>query len=331
MDEKWSFGMSLPDLPKGRKVTSDEAEVLLQSRMREKRSEFEEAVWQLARFYSSHKQQEVAAKYIGFLMSLTDDPERQASYWLALGQTMEQVGNFEEAASYYRHAFSMEPSESETWYFINNNLGYSLIQLGQFQEAEPYCRAAIRIAPRKQNAYKNLGLTLQGQGKFLEAAEELIRAVRANSTDPRALHYLEALIQQHSELLEEDPEIAELVVKSRDAVSFASRLIDSAVKKQQDASPDLTHAEKILVAVNRLVFLQGITEFSRDDIRRALGLNMEDWMSGYTSIFQAMREDEPGGAPPIDKKYRGVFRQVKHGVHALTPYGNTLVQGIHKL
>jgi hypothetical protein len=54
-------------------------------------------------------------------------------------------------------------------------------------------------------------------------------------------------------------------------------------------------------------------------------------MSGYTSIFQAMRGDQPGGAPPIDIKYRGVFRQLRHGVYTLTKHGYHAVQKIHDM
>jgi tetratricopeptide (TPR) repeat protein len=329
MDDDLPFGFSFPDLPKGKRVTPDEAEVLLQSRMREKRTEFENAVWQVARFYSLNNQQESAAKYISFLMGLTDDPERQAAHWLALGQIMEHVNNFQEAVKYYKRAFGMEPTQSDTWYFINNNLGYSLIQLNEYDEAEPYCRAAIELAPRKPNAYKNLGLALQGQARFAEAAKAYVLAVRANSADPRALHLLEALLEKRPQVTSEVPGISLLLQKSRDAVALATRVTEGAIKAQQDGSQDLTHAEKILVAANRIVFIEGRPEFSRDDIRRALGLSTEEWMSAYTSIFQAMRVDQPGGAPSIDKKYRAVFRQVRHGVHTLTAHGYRVVQKIH--
>jgi hypothetical protein len=43
MDHKWSFGLSLP---KGKRVTADQAEVLLLGRLGEKSAEFEDAVWQ---------------------------------------------------------------------------------------------------------------------------------------------------------------------------------------------------------------------------------------------------------------------------------------------
>jgi len=329
MDGELPFGYSFPELPKGKRVTPDELEVLLLSGMREKRAEFESAVWQVARFYSLNSQQENAARYISFLMNLTDDPERHAAYWLALGQIMEQVNNFQEAVRYYKRAFGMEPTQSDTWYFINNNLAYSLIQLNEFDEAEPYCRAAIEISPRKPNAHKNLGLSLQGQARYPEAARAYHLAVRANSADPRAFHLLESLLEQRPEVASEIPEITGLLEKSRDAVALATRVTDAAIKAQEDGSKDLTHAEKILVAVNRIVFLEGRPEFSRDDIRRGLGLSMEEWMSAYTSIFQAMRVDQPGGGPSIGKKYRAVFKQVRHGVHSLTAHGYRVVQNIH--
>jgi tetratricopeptide (TPR) repeat protein len=331
MGDKMSFGFPLPDPQKGKRVTTDEAEVLLLSRLREKREEFEDAVWQLARLYSANKRQELAAQYISLLMSLTDDPERQAAYWLALGQSMEKIHNYEEAVNYYKQAFSMEPTGTGSWYFINNNLGYSLIQLGQFVDAEPYCRAAIETDPRMHNAYKNLGLSLQGQGRYPEAARSYIQAISANAADPRALRHLEGLLEEHPDLVSEVPEIIDLLAKSRDAVQFATSVTEAATKRELEGFRDLTHAEKILLALNRIVFLEGRVEFSRDDVRRTLGLSVEDWMSGYTAVFQAMREDQPGGAPHINEKYRSLLRKVRHGVHALTRQGHQVVRDIHKV
>lgn len=271
MDDEWSFTFPVPDLPKGKKLTADEAEVLLQSRLNEKRSEFEDAVWQLARFYSSTKRQQLAEKYISLLITLTDDPERQASYWLALGQTMEQVDNFNAAIEYYKHAFSMEPTQSDTWYFINNNPGYSLLQVGRFEAAEPYSRAAIEIDPAKYNAHKNLGLSLQGQAKYADAAISYLQSIRANSADPRALNHLEALLAEQPAVLSEVPELRDLLNKSREAVTIATRVTQAAVENQMAASEELTNAQKILVAVGRIFLLEGRNEFSRDDVRRASG------------------------------------------------------------
>jgi len=275
VDDEWSFTFPVPDLPKGKKLTADEAEVILQSRLNEKRSEFEDAVWQLARFYSSTKRQQLAGNCISLLISLTEDPERHASYWLALGQTMEQIDNFHGAIEYYKQAFSMEPTHSHTWYFINNNLGYSLLQVGRFEQAEPYCRAAIEIDPAKHNAYKNLGLSLQGQARYNDAAISYLQSIRANSADPRALKHLETLLAEHPAVLAEVPEIRDLLNRSREAVNVATRITQAAADNQMATSEELTNAQKILVAVGRIVLLEGRNEFSRDDVRRALGLSME--------------------------------------------------------
>jgi hypothetical protein len=151
---------------------------------------------------------------------------------------------------------------------------------------------------------------------------------------PIPSHFLEALLQQHPQVRSQVPEIPDLIGKSRDAVKQATRLTDAAIRYQQAGTQDLTHAEKILVAVSHIVFREGRTEFPGDDICRALGLTTEEWMSAYTSIFQAMHEDQPGGAPPIPEEYLGVFRQVTHGTHILTPHGFQVVQNIrnsHKI
>ena len=88
----------------------------------------------------------------------------------------------------------------------------------------------------------------------------------------------------------------------------------------------MTHAEEILSAVSTLVKHQAKNTFSRKDVRDEIGLSTEEWMAGYTSIFQGMRVDQPGGAPNVGAKFKGVFWQVQHGEHALTDYGERLVK-----
>ncbi len=87
----------------------------------------------------------------------------------------------------------------------------------------------------------------------------------------------------------------------------------------------MTRAEEILQAVSTLVKEHGKEVFSRKDIRALIGLDPDTWLSSYTAIFQGMRVDQPGGAPPVGKRYKGVFRQVGHGKHTLTEYGKQLI------
>ena len=83
---------------------------------------------------------------------------------------------------------------------------------------------------------------------------------------------------------------------------------------------------QILDAVYKVVFEDGREEITRDRVRREIELSREKWMAGYTSIFQAMRAGQPGGAQTIREEYRGIFGRVKHGVYRLTSYGEGYVQ-----
>ncbi len=86
------------------------------------------------------------------------------------------------------------------------------------------------------------------------------------------------------------------------------------------------HADRILIAVARIVGLEGRDTFSWEDIRKQVGVTREEWMSGYTATFQAMRQDQPGRAPQISEEYRGVFGQVRDGIHTLTDHGYELIR-----
>ncbi|MGH2581429.1 MAG: hypothetical protein ACRDFQ_00860 [Anaerolineales bacterium] len=86
-----------------------------------------------------------------------------------------------------------------------------------------------------------------------------------------------------------------------------------------------THTQKILGAVKSLTRGDLQTEFSRNDVRLFLGISSHDWLYGYTAIFQAMRSDHPGAAPPISGEYQGVFRRVRRGKYVLTEKGRELI------
>jgi hypothetical protein len=81
-----------------------------------------------------------------------------------------------------------------------------------------------------------------------------------------------------------------------------------------------------LRAVAVLVYTENKGIFTRDEIRIQIGVDRDEWMAGYTSIFQGMRSDQPGGAPPIGKRFRGVFRQVERGKYSLSDYGWNLLE-----
>jgi len=95
--------------------------------------------------------------------------------------------------------------------------------------------------------------------------------------------------------------------------------------EKRNAGGRMTHSERILSAVKYLTKGDSQMEFSRNDVRLHLGISSHDWLNGYTAIFQAMRSDHPGAAPPIAEKYQGVFRRVRRGSFVLTPKGKSLI------
>lgn len=159
-----------------------------------------EAMWNLANFYKATHQVGKAEKAVRALLAKVPDLEHKAYLIMSLGQLAEMTKDFDLAVRFYMEGVGMEPCSTFTWYYLHNNLGYSLNQLGRFEEGELYCRRAIEITPKPQNAHKNLGLALQGQGKYADAARCFVAATQANASDGRSAKHLEELIQQHPEL-----------------------------------------------------------------------------------------------------------------------------------
>jgi tetratricopeptide (TPR) repeat protein len=244
MVDESSFSITLPNAPEGKKVSAEEAEKLLVERLEKLHSEFEKTAWQLAELYNATGRQAEAIPYLNRLALSIDDPDRRAECYLRMGQLMEKIHDYDSASGFYRDALSLEPTNNQVWYLINNNLGYCLNCLGRHREAEAYCRAAIRIEPRKHIAYKNLGLSLEGQGRHVEAAKGYIAALRANPADARALKHLEALIAEHSEISLEIKDIFEQLDLCRSAVRQAAESLEESNREKKPAGPDSTASTK---------------------------------------------------------------------------------------
>jgi tetratricopeptide (TPR) repeat protein len=147
---------------------------------------------------------------------------------------MEQLEDYASAIQSYAEALSLEPKNKSISYLVHNNLGYCLNLQGQSRKAERHCRVAIEIDPSRHNAYKNLGRSLEHQGKLLEAAEHYIEATKLNAADARALAHLENLISQHPELVGESPGISDQLKKCRQATDLARRVRGGGQAQQVD-------------------------------------------------------------------------------------------------
>lgn len=120
----------------------------------------------------------------------------KVQYAFYMGHIFEGMRNYQKAALWYSKANDHIDSRINDFikYFIKNNLGYCLNILERFTEAEALCRDAIIIDPDRHNAHKNLGVSLQAQGKLSDAARSFIRATLLCPADKRALAYLENIM-----------------------------------------------------------------------------------------------------------------------------------------
>ena len=169
--------------------------------------QLEEAIYEATKYLAATGRQSTAFQLVVRFADYTLHEEKKAFYRLTAGRLAEQAGEFAVAASVYRDGLATPTPDAETLYFLNNNLGYSLVQLEEFAEAEGFCREAIAIGPMRHNAHKNLGLSLQGQGEYLSAAECFLRAATLCPENTRAQEHLEDLLNAHPELAAQMPEL----------------------------------------------------------------------------------------------------------------------------
>jgi len=142
-------------------------------------------------------------------------PERIAYDHIDRGLNYEMSENWQAAAEEYRLAMAAGASGWNINYSANNNLGYVLVQLGEYDKAVEHCRAAIAIKPEPYNAFKNLGLALQGQGQWSDAARCFIEATLRNPQNARAWQLLEHLLRVRPKLIKRDLELGRIVADMR--------------------------------------------------------------------------------------------------------------------
>jgi tetratricopeptide (TPR) repeat protein len=204
-------------------LTFRDAEKLLLARLKRRKHNTEEVLWELAGLYACATKADKALTCFRQIMSRRADLEDKARCVLAMGATMERVRQYQAAVGFYKQAYGIEPMNINTWYWINNNLGFCLNALGRYEEGQGYCRSATQAMPNRPNAFKNLGISMEGLRKFAEAAKNYIKATQLDAADPRALVHLESLLKKHPQLEIEFGRQAELC---RKAVRYVMLRVD---------------------------------------------------------------------------------------------------------
>jgi len=201
-------------------VSLDDSDKVLAT-LKEYCSEKKEIYDQLYRFLWEcyQKGNDVGAyAYAEKMLLYAENAKEKAYCLLCMGQAKERVGNYGEALKPYLSAMDLPPERNDNWYFLYNNIGYCLNWFGRHVEATPYCRTAIGINPRRHNAFKNLGVALQGQGEYTKAAAAYIEATRICPRDGRALNLLEELVSRERERILDIGNIIAEVRRCRDLV-----------------------------------------------------------------------------------------------------------------
>ena len=264
-EQRLDFRFEIPRPPEGPliEMSAAEMEKTLLKRVEDEKAEPTEALWQLARWYQQSKQIEKGLACLRQVLARLPGAEEKAGCVLAMGQHMETAQDYAGAVRYYKEALAMEPTHPHSWYFINNNLGFSLNTLGRFADGETYCRKAIEIDPNRSNAHKNLGISLEGQGEYRDAAKCFVTATQVNAADGRALRLLQDLLIQHPDLAYDFGEAAACCQKATEvATKKAAELkpviyrgwpdyIENRIKENTTASLD--EAESLAVGNSELL------------------------------------------------------------------------------
>lgn len=218
----WSFKFRRNKPIRGKLVTAEEAERAFLAKLDDPNEDRQAVKLELVRIYRSMGKVPDAMRYAEEYLADNSDSEGEVEVYFTLGQAMEKVEDFESALRFYLLALELKPANKFYAYFLFNNIGFSLNHLNRYVEAEEYLREAIAIDESRSNGYKNLGLSLEGQGRYPEAARSFIAGVQANASDPRALRHLEELVERHPEILAEMSDLRYLMNMCRQAVVFAA-------------------------------------------------------------------------------------------------------------
>jgi tetratricopeptide (TPR) repeat protein len=172
--------------------------------------------------------------YLHQTIVASDISDKLSHCCFMMGLSMEKLEKYRAAALFYSRAVLLEHRSTFVMYFIHNNLGYCLNILGNYEEAEKVCRKAITIDRGRPNAYKNLGISLESQERYEEAAAMYKAGMVADTfdNDPRPRQYLRRLLSRHPEISMTIPNDRELR-EARKKFTADSETVEGVQLRQQ--------------------------------------------------------------------------------------------------
>lgn len=184
-----------------------DTENLLLERLKSSQSESDYFRWLLfvVGFYRGIQKVDAATALLRQFVERSSSDEQKAHCHLTLGQIATDEQHFEAALDHFRTALEMSPKQKKIAYVLHNNLAYCLNMLQNYTEGERHCRLAIEINWTRASAYRNLGVSLKGQDKIVEAVWALVESAKLDVSDERARLLLRKLLEENSDILVQCP------------------------------------------------------------------------------------------------------------------------------
>lgn len=179
----------------------DSEEILLE-RLQNSTNEEDYFHWLLfvVGFYRGVSKADAARALLWQFLETSQSTERKAHCHLALGQIATDEQHLEVALSHFSTALGLDPKTRKVMYVLHNNAGYCFNMLGRYTEGEKHCRIAIEVNWRRASAYRNLGVSFEGQGNIVGAAWALVEAAKLDVSDDRARVLLRKLVGENPKL-----------------------------------------------------------------------------------------------------------------------------------
>ena len=188
-------------------VPEQGTESLLLERLENSQSEGDYFRWLLfvVGFYRGIQKVDAATALLRRFIETSNNDEQKAHCHLTLGQIATDEQRFEAALGHFKTALELNPKQKKIVYVLHNNTAYCLNMLHCYAEGERHCRLAIEINWTRASGYRNLGVSLKGQAKIVEAVWALVEAAKLDVSDERARLLLRTLIAENPDVLVQCP------------------------------------------------------------------------------------------------------------------------------
>jgi len=184
-------------------VHEQDTESLLLERLKNSKSESDYFRWLLfvVGFYRGIQKVDAATALLHRFIETSNSDEQKAHCHLTLGQIATDEQQFEAALKHFKTALGLNPKQKKIVYVLHNNTAYCLNMLHCYAEGERHCRLAIEVNWTRASGYRNLGVSLKGQTRIVEAVWALVEAAKLDVADERARLLLRKVIEENPDVL----------------------------------------------------------------------------------------------------------------------------------